>query len=489
MNGSLVIRKQKFKIKTNSEQLAWQLRMQLNDELQYNLLSVYEEVIHSLPNTKDNIFIDKISIDLGQCPKEGFRKKVITTFKEALIKELNDPADGGLVKEDFAAETNAKSNAHDQEAALFYFLRKGIYPWWFTGASVKSPQQLIAEMTDASLENLLVKIITSRKTQDIVNASRMIKRFSQQVSVKDQHKIITGLIALQSDPQLKRNLEMLNKNETINYFILLTGIAKETYHKILIEFLLKQEDTGPKDILRKFILFLYDKSGKRFNELLKSYKNLAFSKDNLAKLVKEIILEKQQEQSAELYKQKKKREGLNNKQPKEIDEPADEGIYINNAGLVILHPFLQPLFDNLGLLNSNSSFISEETRFRAAVVLFYLQNSIDPYSEYEMAFNKILCGIEMEEVLPPDIRLSDSEKKECNEMLQTVINFWEALKGSGKEALQEAFIRRSGKLNFKGDYWLLQVEKNAMDILVDRLPWGFGIIKLPWLQFLIHVEW
>jgi len=58
-----------------------------------------------------------------------------------------------------------------------------------------------------------------------------------------------------------------------------------------------------------------------------------------------------------------------------------------------------------------------------------------------------------------------------------------------EEALQEAFIRRNGKLNFKGDHWLLQVEKNAMDILVDRLPWGFGIIKLPWLQFLIHVEW
>ena len=94
-----------------------------------------------------------------------------------------------------------------------------------------------------------------------------------------------------------------------------------------------------------------------------------------------------------------------------------------------------------------------------------------------------------EENLPDDILLAENEKKECDQLLGVVINYWEALKGSGKEALQETFFRRNGKLSFNDKHYLLQVEKNATDILIERLPWGIGIIQLPWLDYLIHVEW
>ncbi|HEX2630499.1 MAG TPA: contractile injection system tape measure protein, partial [Chitinophagaceae bacterium] len=176
----------------------------------------------------------------------------------------------------------------------------------------------------------------------------------------------------------------------------------------------------------------------------------------------------------------------NAKKPPELPEDC---IYINNGGLAILHPFLQPLCSALGLLDSDNRFIDEPARHKACVVIYYLQSGTDLYAEEEMAFNKILCGMAIEDVLPAEISLNDTDKKECNELLDAVIDYWDALKGASAAALQETFIRRSARLSFKNDHWLLQVERNATDILTDRLPWGIGIIKLPWLSHLIHTEW
>ena len=492
MIDNLIIRKQKFKIKTNNEPLALQLRKQVNDELQYNLLSVYESAFGSLTGIKENIFIDKISIDLGQCSKEAFKERLTEMLKEALIKELNDSVKGSMLYE-FNDENKRKTgneSRHDDQTALVYFLKNGIYPWWFTGSSVKSPQQLITEMGDTALENLLVKIITTRKTQDIVRAARIVRRFIQQLSLNNYDKVIAALITLQSDQQLKNNLEMLRVGETSNYLASLLGITKERYQEISIEFLLKQSGTDHKEIIKKFILYLVEKTSNKTSDLLKGYKKFQTQKEEegIKKIIAEMIFEMQGKLRTK-QEQTKEEKFINKQSSEGSDEIAGEEIYIDNGGLVILHPFLQPLFENLNLLDAGNKFISEDSKFKAAVVLHYLKNSIDQYEEYEMAFNKVLCGIPIEEILPAGIKLNDNEKKECNDLLYTVIKYWEALKGTSKEALQETFICRKAKLNFKEDHWLLQVEKNTMDILINRLPWGFSIIKLPWLKYLIHVEW
>ena len=37
--------------------------------------------------------------------------------------------------------------------------------------------------------------------------------------------------------------------------------------------------------------------------------------------------------------------------------------------------------------------------------------------------------------------------------------------------------------------WLLPMERKAIDILLDQLPWGIGMIPLPWMPQMLHVEW
>ena len=181
----------------------------------------------------------------------------------------------------------------------------------------------------------------------------------------------------------------------------------------------------------------------------------------------------------------------NNKTKNKVSElfVEEEGIYIENAGIIILHPFLVPLFKELNLLDEENTFLSDACRERAVIILNYLCTGKETYGEHLLAFNKTICGLKPEDNLPANLQLTDMERKESDHLLETVIQYWEALKGAGKEAIQETFFSRKAKLSFNNNNYLLQVERIATDILIDRLPWGISIVRWPWLDHLIYVEW
>ncbi len=73
--------------------------------------------------------------------------------------------------------------------------------------------------------------------------------------------------------------------------------------------------------------------------------------------------------------------------------------------------------------------------------------------------------------------------------MQSVVEYWAALKGASIEALQTTFFQREGKVSLIENYWLIQVERTGVDILLDRLPWAISTIKLPWIKEIIYIEW
>src|SRR5690606_2034537 len=98
----------------------------------------------------------------------------------------------------------------------------------------------------------------------------------------------------------------------------------------------------------------------------------------------------------------------------------DEVIYIENAGLMLMHPFLSTFFRNLEITDEHDQFISIDTQMRGAVLLYYLQCGNDEYKEWEMPLNKILCGMETGGVLISGIKLSEHEKEESRLLLKTM---------------------------------------------------------------------
>ena len=87
-------------------------------------------------------------------------------------------------------------------------------------------------------------------------------------------------------------------------------------------------------------------------------------------------------------------------------------------------------------------------------------------------------------------RSTEEALTEADNLLQTVINYWDALKNTSPDGLREGFLQRDGKLiRIDGQGWKLQVEQMAIDVLMTRLPWGVSMVKLPWMDELLTVEW
>lgn len=166
----------------------------------------------------------------------------------------------------------------------------------------------------------------------------------------------------------------------------------------------------------------------------------------------------------------------------------NEGIFINNAGLVILNPFLMGLFKNVGYVEEKQ-WISEELQQRAICLMQYMATGKQEFGEFDLLLNKVLTGYPLEQSLPADIQLSDFEIQEANEVLNSLIKHWSALKNTSVQSVQTTFLLREGKLTIKDLQWVLQVEQQTVDILLNKLPWGISIIKFPWMEKRLHVEW
>jgi hypothetical protein len=171
-----------------------------------------------------------------------------------------------------------------------------------------------------------------------------------------------------------------------------------------------------------------------------------------------------------------------------ISETEPEGIYIDNAGLVILHPFLPELFNRLGFWR-DKQWVEPGYQHDAAYVLGYLQTDNSENPEFDMMLNKIMCGIQMTDVLLPCQELPEAVRMECDELLTEVVRHWTRLKNTSIAALRETFLQRDGKLTRTDHGWLLRIERKGVDVLLGSLPWGIGTIKLPWTDDKLFVEW
>jgi len=168
------------------------------------------------------------------------------------------------------------------------------------------------------------------------------------------------------------------------------------------------------------------------------------------------------------------------------DHPeAGEGIYIENAGAILLHPFLPQLFETLGIAAKDKLLKPE----RALCLLHFLTTGQAVAPEYELPLPKILCGLALQTPVDADVALTAGEREEALAVLAAVVGHWDALRDSSADALRGTFLLRPGKISLRHGDWLLQVQSETCDILLDRLPWGISAVRLPWMAQMLWVEW
>jgi len=161
-------------------------------------------------------------------------------------------------------------------------------------------------------------------------------------------------------------------------------------------------------------------------------------------------------------------------------------IHINNAGLILLHPYLKDFFKNCNLLDQENQIIDPA---KAVHVLHYVATKREQQFESNMVFEKILCGVPIQQSIQRTIELSEELKANTEELLEAVLGNWGVLKNASPDLLRSEFLQRFGKISFKEVNPKITVERKVHDILLDKLPWNIGISRLPWLDHLLFTDW
>lgn len=164
----------------------------------------------------------------------------------------------------------------------------------------------------------------------------------------------------------------------------------------------------------------------------------------------------------------------------------EEGLVVDNAGLVLLHPFLKYFFQDIGLLDQQEQLTDP---YLAAHVLHYVATGREQDYEHAMVFEKFLVDIPFYEVLPRNIEIPEAVREKVKLLFNAVRTNWEPVNGTSDEGIRETFLAREGKLIVTEDLTRLVVERKTVDILLEKLAWSLGMVHLPWKKTLIHVEW
>ena len=158
---------------------------------------------------------------------------------------------------------------------------------------------------------------------------------------------------------------------------------------------------------------------------------------------------------------------------------------IENAGLVLVAPFLPHLFRNLGLL-SGMRFTDDAAQIRGIYILQYMADG-QPFVKGNLQLNMLLCGWLDNRVLPPAPELSQSERSRADQTVEALHSHWTALGNISIDGLRSQFLRRHGQIEMGLEPKVI-VKARPHDAPLKDLPWIIAVTRTPWSEK-ISVDW
>jgi hypothetical protein len=162
--------------------------------------------------------------------------------------------------------------------------------------------------------------------------------------------------------------------------------------------------------------------------------------------------------------------------------------YTESSGLVLLWPFLVRFFERLDLV-AERRFVDEPARHRAVGLLHYLATENPRPPEYQVTLAKVISGMEVRDVFGFGPPVTEHEAEACRDLLRAVIAHAPILNEMSVRGFRGTFLLRKGVLGVRDGAWLLRVERETYDVVLDRFPWSTSWIKLPFMAAPLQVEW
>lgn len=473
------IKRFSLELQTDGREQLYNLQRKCIKMVNENLAEGIDEILSNHFVTDEIVRINKIEIDLGNITMAALETDFVTKCIAELSAKINAmPVIAAQQETGEITIVDKEENAIEQ---FFYFLSTGKMLWTFSNISFEQWQKSIT----SAIKNkayLFKNEFSKLLAKDPPVMQRLLLQFDDdfiavlvelyQPGLKNEYVRLAALLKEQiftTDNAVVRKTLLATLLPAV--FFNLSVIKKDTLPQ-LIEWInklpVKNDDEGKLIAIEKAIVVIAEKMANIFS-------------------VSPEIKTRGQEPENNISELKAGEVGKENL--KETDS-TDTSIFINNAGIIILHPFLKNIFTSLGLMEKDE-FKDDFCSQKAVHLLQYLGYHEKEAPEYVQQLNKILCGLNDSEHIDRLIQLSEFEIKEADDLLKAVITHWTILKNTSAEALQQTFFQRSGKLTFNeiDNYWKLQVEKSAVDILMDKIPWGISYIQLPWMKYALVTEW
>jgi hypothetical protein len=163
-------------------------------------------------------------------------------------------------------------------------------------------------------------------------------------------------------------------------------------------------------------------------------------------------------------------------------------LYIEDAGLVILWPFIERLFTRVELLDERR-FRDEAAQTTGIALLAHLALGDPAVPEHQLTLAKLLCGRALEHPCELDAPLDPALCEESEHMLAAVIDHAPILDAMPIPRFRATFLQRSAALSVRSGSWLLTVERQPYDLILQRFSWSWAWVKFPWMPDPLTVEW
>jgi hypothetical protein len=164
------------------------------------------------------------------------------------------------------------------------------------------------------------------------------------------------------------------------------------------------------------------------------------------------------------------------------------GIPVRNAGMVLIASYIPILFERLGLTR-DKKFLDTSAQSNAVHYLQYVVSGLGSTEESLLPLNKVLCGLPLSYPVPDGITITGEQVNLIQGLIQAVIGYWPAIGSTSIAGLRGNWLVRDGLLVELDERWELTVEKRAYDLLIHKSPFSFSIIKYPWMDKPLHVQW
>ena len=435
---------------------------------------------------EDELFYKSMAMILSNYVVENRSKRLVVPQLISLVAAHKGKRYSELIKRLKLLFENTQSRSVDQSLmldrisrdeikldALSHFVELGFYPLQMSGIS-----QIDLFNNLVKTYPLLLKKRLHLWSQDIEKLKRLFKL----VKTEKERRLLTALVHPQLLNLLNALPEIMNSalKETVIKFSEKPTRANRL--QVLLPLWARINfDVNPYELIAVYIKYFLaeNKVSEDFFRLQADALKEDFKSDIRWIELKPFFDQKDKRRKPDRI------EILNEVKVNKIE--LEEGVSVNNSGLVIAWPFLNILFSKLDLIE-DGKLKSDEATQKAIAATQYLVDGKNEIDETELPLNKILCGADIDFYVDDAVVLGEIELGICDMALKTIVAQWGKVKSVA--TLRDYFFKRKGVLKIDENSGAdLHVEKETRDILLKFLPWNLSVVKTSIMKTKLIIHW